>query len=164
MSDKSDLIEQPRTRDDLLKLMLVAAAGRAGEVVYGNGANTSTSGVSQDFDMLRELAREYVESGMGNGTYTSRISTAGSERERGNVTDQIDIIADTALHTALDLMHLIGQEKMASVVEDLGTTPRVLLGKEASTYVRSAFNGDFAQLKGRLQTFLDTPMGEKLAA
>lgn len=156
--DNSSFLEQPYTRDDILKAMLIKAGGRAGEIAYGEGKfQLLSTGVSSDFDGLGQLASTYISSGMDDGRWGMSTFNIEQSDMPPEVRAKVDAIASSAIHCAADLLSKMNETFKKSIDEVIALSTE-LTGKDASSFINERLSPIKSELDLILNKFLENPI------
>jgi hypothetical protein len=162
VNDQERLLESPPVREDLLKYILIVAAGRAGEIAFG-GLGSASIGVTKDFEQLTTASRQFFSSGLDDGRFSiAYIQTSEHDLPPKLIAD-IERLGHRAVDIAQELISAIGSKEFKELVTATSKEQFEVVGSKAESFYQSVVT-ESAMTKVRkiLQDFLTNPLGSSL--
>lgn len=153
------ILEGGATRDDILRAMLLFAAGRAGEIVFG-GVGAASDGVGSDFQQLHTLARNFMRDGMSDGL-SPRLVGDRKDSNDSRVNPEVEKLAKRTISAAVSILEAFGKESFQGLVRESVAAKQELVGPEAGKLYRGALRGNRELVNQRLAQFIAEPLGKE---
>lgn len=137
---EASLHEQPPVKNDLIRLLMIAAAGRAGELLSSGGQGEPSEGVSGDFEGISDLARRLLDSGMLSGSYAINFRARHQTElppERQRLVEAVGVAAVQSSVTILKSLPAGTFDRISNDAID-----KEFFGDKATSYVEKSLTGD----------------------
>lgn len=155
------LADPPRTRNSLLYLILLAAGGRAGEMAK-YGIDGSSTGVSSDFEQMKQAAVASILTGVIDNKIPGLIAVEGKVAVDRENTILMRRICNQALSVASKVMEVVGIERFDAIAEASLAMPHEIYSTDARDFYMKFLDDEvLARMKQAVQIFLDDPIGPK---
>jgi len=151
------LLEVIPTRVDLLRALLIAAGGRAGERV-GAGPRGSSVGVEGDFARMEEIALEVFRSGLLGEEFAIHALNAKLAQLPASQQTLIAKLRQAALNAAEKIVRQLPPGVFDTLVRDSLRQNAELVGEDARTYYDGYIDKDtIAAMENIADVFIDDP-------
>lgn len=132
----ANLHEQPPVKNDLIRLLMIGAAGRAGELVSSGGRGEPSEGVSGDFEGVSDLARRLLDSSMLSGSYAINFRAKHQtelppERQR-----LVEAVGTAAVQSSATILKSLPPGKFDRIAID--AIDKEFVGDQAARYVEES--------------------------
>lgn len=139
--DPEQTYQPPRALRELLGSVLIAAGGRAAELLkYGESG--ITEGASQDLKQIRQLLIRALSNGMLNDLFAVDVEQADPENLPEEYKAVIDEYTKKALATAKKILEAVGPETMKKLVDESLALDDELIGENARDFYSSRVPAD----------------------
>lgn len=156
--DAHPLTEAAATRDDLFRALIIAAGGRAGELLHFGSSGTSP-GVSGDFRSMEKIARLIIDSGMTNGGFSPQVAEADTWELSPAYQAELKRICAGAIAAAREIGIAVGRDRFRSMVRDATALESELIGPQAAEFFTTRVGVDeLARARKVVANYLEDPV------
>lgn len=155
--DSERLTEGPMTKDDLLRAILVSAAGRAGELER-NGGRSPSAGVSSDFEHIRDVCRVIFSSGMLGQHYAYSMESLERDEVMKAYVDEVNALTENAIIASREVLQQ-ANGGFGELVRQSMALDRELIGAEAEEFFAKNVTPDkIEEMTAIVEAFLSDPL------
>lgn len=152
------LTEEPIRRAEILKAMLIAGGGRAGELA-DIGESGESAGVWGDYENLEELADLFICSGMVTHRYDGTSKRNKTTPPSDEHLAQRKKLINAAIIAAEEIINIFGHEKFNRLAEESVRDSQETVGQKAAMFYESVTEKDvLTRMKTVVANFIRSPL------